>query len=346
MGKSKIEWTEKTWNPVLGCSKVSEGCRNCYAMSMSARIANAARDREDPTAIQQGYMKVVKQDENGKYLPKWTNDIAIIPERLEDPLNWQKPSMVFVNSMSDLFHPDVPYWFIDQVFTTMALADIHIFQVLTKRPERMADYLSGFQSRIPMNESVEWPLPNVWLGTSVENQEAADKRIPYLLECPSAVRFLSCEPLLGPVDLFNVRVPAYGFQYHSLNVLDGVARSRSEIGEMRTESFGKVDWIIAGGESGLNARPMHPDWAKSLRDQCQEAGTAFFFKQWGAWMVTTNGSSPEDEFTVVGRDGEMTSPDDYFKNPGAYQGEACMVKVGKKTTGRQLDGQEYNQMPI
>lgn len=235
---SKIEWTDATWNPVVGCTKVSEGCRNCYAMRMAARQAAIADAKGDASAQQRAYQRVVMRRpgsvndaRTGMPLPQWNNRVVCVEETLEIPLRWKKPRMVFVNSMGDLFHPDVPFEFIDRVFAVMALCPQHTFQVLTKRPERMAEYVRDRSHsrhsiiaevyRLPdpprvvaglamppksgvmegLEKGWRWPLSNVWLGTSIEDQKTADERIPHLSRCPAMVRFLSCEPLLGEVDL-------------------------------------------------------------------------------------------------------------------------------------------------
>ena len=280
--KSKIEWTDMTWNPVTGCTKVSQGCKNCYAERLFPR----------------------------PYPGRLFTEVRCHPERLEAPLHWRNPRKIFVNSMSDLFHEDVPDEFIDQVFAVMCRCCprfdnqgryAHIFQVLTKRPKRMRDYMTD-QSRIkrvfvacaetPLcgrTAPPPWPLPNVWLGVSVEDQATADERIPLLLQTPAAVRFISAEPLLGPVTLpFNAReswcpickavVPdEIGKDHESMH---GV-----EIGlyydpaRHCASPYDLIHWVIAGGESGPKARPSHPDWLRSLRDQCAAAGVAFFMKQ-------------------------------------------------------------------
>jgi protein gp37 len=183
-------------------------------------------------------------------------DVTLRPDRLDEPLHWRKSRRVFVVSMGDLFHSDVPYSYINQVFEVMEQAPQHTFQVLTKRPRRMLEYLHWWQEM----EGCAFDMPNVWLGVTAENQEMADKRVPALLNCPAAVRFVSCEPLLGEIDLRRWLVSLFN------------------------PSATRLDWVIVGGESGHGARPMHPDWARSLRDQCQDAGVAFFFKQIGtAW---------------------------------------------------------------
>jgi protein gp37 len=237
--KSTIEWTEATWNPVTGCSKVSPGCAHCYAETFAERFRGVPGH-----PYEQGF------------------DLKLWPGRLNLPLTWPKPRMIFVNSMSDLFHEDVPTQFIRAVFETMRKAEQHTFQVLTKRPERVAS----------LSSTLDWP-PNVWMGTSVENQRFAS-RVPLLRETGAAVKFLSCEPLLGPLEL-----------------------------DLRA-----ISWVIVGGESGPGARPMQAQWARDIRDQCQAAGVAFFFKQWGA------------------------------------HNEAGM-RVGKGKAGRLLDGRTWGDMP-
>lgn len=364
MSKSKIEWTETTWNPVLGCSKVSEGCRNCYAMTMSARIANAGRQKtaegKPLSTVEKAYMQVVPEDHSGKFLPRWNNNIVLVPDRLEDPLRWQKSRMVFVNSMSDLFHPGVPFEFIAAVFGVMAYCKDHTFQILTKRPERMAEFFTWIgegQIKTQDGQSLdwdepmkcirfatskvkhpdtflmgltnmpgrEWPLPNVWLGTSVEDQRAADERIPHLLKCPAKVRFLSCEPLLGPVNLNE-----------SWHKMPSGGRS---LWQLRNHSD-NIHWVIAGGESGHNAQPMHPEWARSLRDQCVEAGVAFFFKQWGE-LVHASVYRECVPLSVQCEPMRSVRFEEFLVN-----GEPeIFIKPGKKRAGRLLDGKEWNQMP-
>lgn len=251
--RSQIEWTDSTWNAVTGCTKVSEGCDNCYADFLA-----------------HGKLKSVY----GKALPVVDNPenradpfaVRLWPDRLDTPLRWKRPRMIFVNSMSDFFHADVPQSYQDRMFAVMALAGQHTFQVLTKRPGRALRYLMGMGDRSleiaartfgrtldgtlypHRNEprQIAWPLPNVWIGASVENQINAF-RVDQLRQCPAAVRFLSCEPLLGPLEL----------------------------------DLTGIHWLIAGGESGPNYRRVNLDWIRSLRDQCQAAGVAFHFKQWG-----------------------------------------------------------------
>lgn len=211
--KSGIEWTEATWNPVTGCSKVSPGCANCYAETLSLRY---------------GYSKLPWTPANAEL------NVVLHPERLDQPRKWQRPRLIFVNSMSDLFHELVPWDYIDRVFDVMEQCPRHTFQILTKRPERM--------------RALARPVPaNVWLGTSIENDRWV-KRADYLRETPECIRFLSLEPLLGPLPSLDLT---------------------------------RIDWAIVGGESGAGHRPIDPQWVRDIRDRCLAAGVAFFFKQWG-----------------------------------------------------------------
>lgn len=222
---SAIEWTDATWNPVTGCTKITAGCDNCYA----ARFAERWRGT-------QGH-----PFENGF-------DLTLRPDRIRQPLAWKRSRMIFVNSMSDLFHKQVPRSFIDRVFDTMERADWHVFQVLTKRSSLMRDYVLR---RYPHCD----PPPHIWLGVSVEDSRSAS-RVVHLRQSPAAVRFLSVEPLIGPLGLLD---------------LTG------------------IHWVIAGGESGPGARPMAIDWAREIRDQCFTQGVAFFFKQWGGIRPKSGG---------------------------------------------------------
>lgn len=263
--KSKIEWTNNTWNPVTGCSKVSEGCKNCYAERDWKRLSAPTRG----LPLKHGNTRNI-------YTGRPFTDVRCHPERLDQPLRWKKPKRIFVNSMSDLFHESVPEPFLNEIFGVMSLCPQHTFQILTKRPERMMTYLSqgdiedlirDGQFQIAKEvvdpweyeyEIEEYPLPNVWLGVSVEDQHTADERIPLLLQTPVEIRWVSVEPLLGSVNLSSFL-------------------------------YGKIDWAVCGGESGPNARPMRADWARSVRDQCIAADVPFFFKQWGEWAPTSIG---------------------------------------------------------
>jgi len=227
--KSAIEWTDATWNPVTGCTKVSPGCAHCYAETFAERFRGVPGH-----PFQQGF------------------DIKLWPERLSLPLRWKDPRRVFVNSMSDLFHEAVPDDFIKQIFAVMGQAQQHIFQVLTKRPERMLDWTrNNFRNgNTAKNGKGAWPA-HVWLGVSVENQ-LFTSRIKYLRQTPALIRFLSVEPLLGPVSLEG-------------------------------PSLEGIHWVIVGGESGPRARPVRPEWVFKIREQCEKHHVPFFFKQWGAY---------------------------------------------------------------
>jgi protein gp37 len=328
-GRTGIEWTDRTWNPVVGCTKVSQGCKNCYAKTIHdmRHAAHLAGKKMAP-----------------QYAVPFEH-VQLMPDRLTWPLSLRQPSRIFVNSVSDLFHEDVPDEFIDRVFAIMAMAPRHAFQVLTKRPERMLEYIgapglvgdidgrswrireAGHAFGVAIADDVNFalPLPNVWLGVSVENQKAAEERIPLLQQTPAAVRFLSAEPLLGPIDFYGAgsRGGEDGdpFAFSALRGTDGVE-----------PPIAGIDWVIVGGESGSskqNPRPMHPDWARGIRDQCVAAGVPFLFKQWGDWTVCPLRHLPEDVEEVKHR----------------RVGEQWMMRVGKKRAGRELDGRTWDEYP-
>ena len=237
--KSAIEWTDATWNPVTGCSKVSPGCAHCYAESYTERMAGRP-----------GWIESFRPwtPENAAY------NVRLHPERLSVPLGWREPRMVFVNSMSDLFHELVPFEFIVQVFDVMRQTPRHTYQVLTKRPERLATLVGSLAAAA--GPWIEWPLPNVWIGTSIENDRWT-VRADHLRAMPGDwTRFLSCEPLLGPLPSLD---------------LTG------------------IDWVIVGGESGEGHRPIRTEWVRDIRDACQRQGVAFFFKQWGGRTPKSGG---------------------------------------------------------
>lgn len=276
---SKIEWTDTTWNPLAGCSVIAAGCRNCYAMRMAARI--------EAMGTAPHYAGTTSKV-NGKAV--WTGKVNVAPDSiLPQPLRWKKPRRIFVNSMSDLFHEAVPDEVIDRIFAVMALCPQHTFQVLTKRPDRMRAYLSTptrhdiiaarwnyHPSRPKGGDSRTaglWPFPNVWLGTSVSTQADADEFVPDLLATPAAVRFLSCEPLLGAV---NCRWTDWAHNATGESYRQYLERTG---GVNEYEGLRKIDWLIVGGESGPKRRPMNLAWARSLRDQCRAAGVPFFMKQ-------------------------------------------------------------------
>ena len=272
---TKIEWCDATWNPLAGCSIVSPGCHHCYAMRTAYRLEAMGQEKYQGTT----------EKKNGRIL--WTGKINLDESALLIPLKKKKPTTWFVNSMSDLFHESVPDELIARVFAVMALCPQHTFQLLTKRAERMVKFFdclclpSHWEHALNCHAAMlthgerdltdfRWPLQNVWLGVSVEDQQRADKRIPHLLNCPAAVRFISAEPLLGQIDLDSPEADGL----HAL----GCGHEGCECGDRG------IDWVITGGESGPGARPMHPDFVRSIRDQCVDAGVAFFFKQWGEWV--------------------------------------------------------------
>lgn len=327
--RSKIEWTDATWNIAYGCTRVSSGCLGCYIERQPP--LRMAHRRFDSPAI------------------GGTTGVLLDEARLTVPLRWRNRRHVFVNSLSDLFHEDIPDELIASAFAVMSIARQHTFQILTKRPARMRSLLtnSAFrvqcedaQTRIMNDEAApipdyrrrawlkQWwsdfaePLRNVWLGVSVESQQWADIRVPQLLDTPAAVRFLSCEPLLGSVSLGSA--------------LAGDADHPDR----------RIGWVIVGGETGPTSRPMHPDWARSLRDQCTAAGVPFFFKQWGDWEPTKWRGIGYETIKACSLDGEpprlVAAVGDFLDDWGHRQ---LMRKVGKKAAGRELDGRTWEQMP-
>ncbi len=270
---TKIEWTDTVWNPVTGCTKVSPGCAHCYAEALFPRVYAATG--------------------------RTFGDVECHPDRLDKPLRWRTPRRVFVNSMSDLFHEDVPDEFIDKVFAVMHTAHEHVFQVLTKRPERMREYVKTRQGAVydacrelagmfvdqvggmwcDNHDCCPWPLKNVWLGVSVEDQQRADERIPILLDTPAAVRFLSCEPLLGPVE---IRGHLQGCE--DCDPCIGGRPDQCAVGSYHLNALHPdgIHWVIVGGESGPKARPCHVEWVRDIVRQCREASVPVFVKQIGA----------------------------------------------------------------
>lgn len=342
---TKIEWADTTWNPTTGCDRISPGCRECYAATLARRLKAMGQPKYqhdgDPRTSGPGFA------------------LTVHPDTLGDPLTWRQPKRVFVNSMSDLFHQDVPDQFIAEVFAVMALAPQHTCQVLTKRPQRMADWLNRVQRTEAWwtldgqkaskggvhigDENTTWPLPNVWLGVSIENDRYT-WRADHLRRTPAAVRFISAEPLLGPLPSLDL---------------------------------GGIDWLIVGGESGPNARPMHPDWVRDLRgrildrrrmlcDHRGEAqrhtwepgewcppdragctayrGAAFLFKQWGSWAPVNDGAVPDKDVhraILLDDDGTIAPAiSATIDDPGQL-----MLPVGKKAAGRELDGRTWDEFP-
>lgn len=372
---TSIEWTDATWNPITGCSVVSPGCTNCYAMKLAG-----TRLRHHPSRA-----GLTRESKAG---PVWTDEVRLNSEWLDQPLRWKRSRRIFVCAHGDLFAEGVPDAWIDQVFAVMALAPQHTFQVLTKRPARMRQYLSTdpdllrdrWYRSVPAGKwyvSVAeayagmhphasdeiralhhrappaWPLPNVWLGISAEDQARADGRVSDLLATPAAIRFVSAEPLLGPIDFTGICTGHYfidalgGAKYHDAPEGERSARQRCA----------KLDQIIVGGESGAAARPMHPAWVRSIRDQCAAAYTAFFFKQWGEWapnIGAVDGWTIDDD-PEISRFEHREWEDGHWSEPffpmwcdwqdGNYDEEHCVSRIGKRRAGRLLDGVEHNAMP-
>jgi len=286
----------ETWNPIVGCSKVSPGCDNCYAEKMAMRIPYMLEKSKSETYY--AYSNVVNKQ-------GWNGHTCLNTDHIDNPLQWKSPRMIFVCSMSDLFHKNVPCNWINQVMQVIRQCPQHLFIILTKRPENIKDKMTG-----------DFP-ENVWLGVTAENQEMANKRIPILLQIKAAKRFVSIEPMLGPID------------FDEFNMIVDVNGKKSFIAWYNEG----INWIICGGESGSKARPLHPDWVRSIRNQCKKAGTAFFFKQWGEWL-------PMDH----------TNEDQYFKSKrsievGYSYSTNTMFRVGRKTAGDILDGEEFKEWP-
>lgn len=326
MSDTRIEWADRVWNPTTGCDRVSGGCDHCYALAMAKRLkamGSAKYQRDgDPQTSGPGF------------------GLNIHPDTLAMPLQWRKPQRIFVNSMSDLFHDQVPDDFICQVFGVMYRANHHTFQLLTKRHARMRSLLnsgefwagvSHYGGRYLVDNPV---LPNVWLGVSIENQQWADIRIPALLTTPAAVRFVSAEPLLGPVDLYHSHCPVH-----------------DSAGGMCTFSCPnrrRPDWVITGGESGHGSRPAHPDWFRAIRDQCKTADIAYLHKQHGDWV-------PESMWLHGGREpAGFSSSDGRFRPlvggwptepPYSRGSDITIRRVGKKAAGRKLDGRIWDELP-
>jgi protein gp37 len=343
-----IEWADATWNPTAGCSVVSPGCANCYAMRVAGgRGKHLAK-----------YAGLTRPSKAG---PVWTGEVRLDEAALTWPLTKRRRRVIFVDSMSDLFHDEVEEHWLDEIFAVMAAASWHRFIVLTKRADRMRDYFrgEGLLERVEamlgslIDERVDplarrsddlratapdlsaegtWPLPNVALGVSVEDQRRADERIPFLLETPAAIRLVSAEPLLGPLDLYNGDPdPRLGGHRATATYLG----TWWEPGDPpKAPPRSGVDWVIAGGESGPGARPTHPDWLRSLRDQCLAAERAFFFKQWGEWAPIAFDDLASETLESEELAGRVAGFDDQ-----------PMHRVGKRAAGRLLDGREWSERP-
>lgn len=315
---SAIEWCDHTFNPWVGCTKVSPACDFCYAESWAKRTG------------QSGLWQGERRRTSAAYWRKpitWHNRV---PEFFRDNDRQQR---VFCASLADVFDNQVPEAWRDDLWSLIASTPRMNWLLLTKRPQNIAKMLPVMDSTKPgyrpWNE--KWPWQNVWLGTTAENQEEANRRIPILLAMPAAIRFVSLEPLLGPIDLEHIQMsePDEHTVFRTLNVLTGRRGHGGKFGYTETcdPLQPHLDWVITGGESGPHARPMHPDWVRSIRDQCKAAGVPFFFKQWGNYAPAVGG--------------EPYSP----HNVTRADGTAFMVRISKKRAGRLLDGVEHNGMP-
>jgi protein gp37 len=369
---TSIEWADKTWSPIIGCDRVSPGCDSCYAIG-TARI----REANPHPRIAAAFAGTTQRTDAGV---DWSGTVNLLNDRLAEPLGWKKPVKVFVNSLSDLFHKNVPDDFIAKVFAVMALTPQHTYQLLTKRHARMRNLLNDRHFAVAvrtemytrdrhatLRQDEAWPLPNLWLGVSVENQHWANIRVPALLDTPAAVRWISAEPLLGPVDLYgDLRSGVYRCPCGAWERDSHVHTLCPDCGKPWRHKPGdaRIDWVVAGGESGPKARPMHPDWARSLRKQCTTANVPFLFKQWGTWGVDwpldNDGkviTTPRGQGITVANDGTIYQPGDLSYPDGPRYGEAlradhgranltAMYRLGKKKAGRELDGRTHDEFPV
>lgn len=340
--KTHIEWTDATWNVITGCTLVDGGCTNCYAAELAT-----TRLKDHPSRA--GLAR-----KNAQGVAKFTGEVRFNEQWLDQPLHWRKPKHIFVCAHGDLFHEGVTDDQLDRVFGVMGAAPWHTYQVLTKRPHRAQAYLSARKNGPPLQPLIgggllgyhpfnaEMAVPHyIWIGTSISDQASVHLRIPHLLATPAAVRFISAEPLLEAIDIMGhlfiythadqARLDADDFDEHSEPLpFNNPESTRSE--EIHTP---RLDWVICGGESGRNARPMHPDWARSLRDQCAAAGVAFHFKQWGQWLHESHELS--DLWDWDNADGRGLI---HLWNDGS-----CSFRLRKSDAGRLLDGREHNDMP-
>ncbi len=346
-GKSNIEWTGHTWNPIAGCSVKSPGCKHCYAMPLAARLAAMGQEL---------YKGLTDKSKAG---PVFNGTVRRASEDvLLAPLRRKKPTTYFVNSMSDLFHENVPDEWIDRIFAVMALCPQHTFQCLTKRSDRMREYMNceDRQYRIELAmceiggdhdartiQDEQWPLANVWLGVSTERQQEANERIPDLLQTPAAVRFISAEPLIGPLDLTAIDTGMHDGTHVIINALTGLATAGDDvITGLYAQPDRNLNWVIVGGESGHGARPMHPTWALSIRDQMasNDMLDRLFFKQWGSYKPV-GWVHANSRGALVRPDGHICRTRDELAPSGNFE----MEMVGKAKAGRLLDGREHNGMP-
>ncbi len=365
-----IEWTDATWQPITGCTTVSPGCANCYAMHLAG-----TRLAQHPSRA--GLTREV----NGHHV--WTGEVRLNECWLAQPLGWRRPRRIFVCAHGDLFHESVPDAWIDRVFAIMALSPQHTFQVLTKRSDRMRAYVgdataarrvytiacdvaviedrvnvlllapgivpdpefSRAQRRVNLGT---WPLANVWLGVSAERQQEADARIPDLLATPAVVRFVSAEPLLGPVDLTQLGWVG-GRRLDVLQSYTSAPTPTVGVWAHEPHDLSSLSWVIAGGESGPGARPMHPDWARSIRDQCTAAGVPYFFKQWGEWAPgeCARAAQTRTEMTATwfGDRWHHSALTRVASSELHRDDEPTVWRLGKRAAGRVLDGRTWDEMP-
>jgi protein gp37 len=367
---SKIEWCDATLNVFRGCSKVSAGCKHCYAEAMAARFHKPGQWGHGLT--------------DGRH---WTGDVNFVPEAMTKPFRWHKPRRIFINSTSDTFHKNVEDEWLDYLIATIALNPHHTFMVLTKRPERMHKYMHNLTEKITTSKDTlvflksrfadamrlvsryvgaeypnnaplafeTWPPPNLWLGVSIEDQATAEQRITPLLATPAAVRFVSAEPLLAPVDLtrldmdvmFGINDPdPHGYRpKHYFDALRGMSDINPIHGA--EPDLGKLDWLIVGGESGPNARPTHPDWVCSLRDQCAVTDTPFFFKQWGSWQCVYDRDQDDPDWQNCPRAKDNSERYVNLEGGHGFHGDRVvfMKRTSKKNASNTLDGQTHLAFP-
>lgn len=311
MTEHKISWLNmpgykpETWNPIIGCSKVSTGCDNCYAEKFAFRIVNMLEKSKSET---------YHVYQNAANKQGWTGRTALNTDHIDKPMKWKDKRMVLVCSMGDLFHENVPFEWIDAVFSVMSDNDQHIYILLTKRPHKVEAFFDWKKN----NLGFDWaPKDNIWFGVTIENQEQANKRLPYLNYFYAAVKFVSVEPMLSAIDFSE------------------------SIGETLKWHAGGlkncISWVICGGESGNKARPMHPDWVRFLRDQCRLAEVPFFFKQWGEWGIVSGLGNQKGKicFNSSGREQWLPS----------HFGYSVMKKIGRNAAGNLLDGEQHHNWP-
>lgn len=378
--RTSIEWTRgadgsagATWNPIRArtpdgkvghhCEHKSEACRFCYAERINKRLGT-------------------RLDYKPGYLKSGAVEVFLDEKKLAEPLRWRKPRNIFLGSMTDVGADFVTDDMLDKVLAVAALRPDHVFQVLSKRPDRMQRYISGARDRVGFIAFVNalrgagkidpevwryperrpWPLPNVWLGTSVEDQPTADERIPHLVATPAAVRFISYEPALGPLNLHEYLLGFSGGHPaacscghgHGFDRCPNYGRVSPTCHRCDCRQFRKrhgadgLHWVIAGGESGPGARPAHPNWFRSVRDQCVAAGVAYFFKQWGEWAPDTLLDNARKRGVLLQPDGSRPTEADLpamMAGTFDFRPWQHLSAVGKKRAGRLLDGRTWDEMP-